>query len=147
MIEDRDSWETPTEFWRMLNSQYHFDFDCCANAKNTKTLDYSEDFLKEDEIPRTAWMNPPFSKANEMFNHFFKVVKEGVAIYRCDNMETKVWQEQILPFASWIWIPRGRIAYEGQEGNGARFPSAIIGFNVSKPVFSGGHILNKLGED
>jgi len=68
-----------------------------------------------------------------MFTHFFKMVDNGVAIYRCDNMETKVWQDIILPYATWIFIPNKRIAYEGMEGNGSRFPSALIGLNVAKP--------------
>lgn len=78
-------------------------------------------------------MNPPFSKAQEMFEQFFKVVSKGVAIYRCDNMETKVWQEVILKNAGWIFIPNTRIRYTGMEGNGSRFPSALIGLNVEPP--------------
>ena len=77
-------------------------------------------------------MNPPFSKAKEMFEHFFKIINKGVCIYRCDNMETKVWNEIILKKASWIFIPKGRITYEGKAGKGSRFPSALIGYNVPK---------------
>lgn len=83
--------------------------------------------------PRASWMNPPFSKALEMFKHFFEIIPNGVAIYRCDNMETKVWQEVIFPNASWVFIPNKRIAYEGMDGKGSRFPSALIGLNV-EPV-------------
>ena len=78
-------------------------------------------------------MNPPFSKALEMFKTFFYIMGKGVAIYRCDNMETKIWQEIIFPKASWIFIPLGRICYEGMEGSGSRFPSALIGYNVKPP--------------
>ena len=86
-------------------------------------------------------MNPPFSKAFKMFEHFFKVVNKGVCIYRCDNMETKVWQDIILPNASWIFIPNKRIKYEGHEGKGSRFPSALIGFNVEPPKNINGVVL------
>ena len=87
-------------------------------------------------------MNPPFSKAKEMFEHFFKVCEKGVAIYRCDNMETKVWQEIILPNATWIFIPKGRINYQYdpklRQGKGTRFPSALIGYNVpAVKIFEG----------
>jgi hypothetical protein len=131
--EERDSWETPQWLFNTLNKQYKFGVDCCATKENKKTPDYCEDFLIFDQILRTAWMNPPFSKAKEMFEHFFKVVSEGVAIYRCDNMETKIWQEVIFPKATWIFIPERRIAYEGMEGTGSRFPSALIGYNVNPP--------------
>jgi hypothetical protein len=88
-----------------------------------------------------CWMNPPFSKAYDMFKHFFKVITHGVAIYRCDNMETKVWQDIILKNANWILIPKGRICYEGMEGKGSRFPSALIGFNVKPPKYVKGIVM------
>ncbi len=78
-------------------------------------------------------MNPPFSLAREMFEHFFKVVSKGVAIYRCDNLETSLWQEVILANADWVFIPKGRISYEGKEGKGSRFPSALIGKGIPIP--------------
>lgn len=130
-IESRDEWETPQWLFDILHKQFDFKYDCCASKENTKTEEFSEiDFQDIGLVRSTAWMNPPFSKALEMFRHFFKVVKKGVAIYRCDNMETKVWQQIILPNASWVFIPNKRIAYEGMNGSGSRFPSALIGFNV-----------------
>ena len=132
---DRDSWETPQKLWDELNKQYNFTFDCCANEENKKTSEWVCDFktISNELVNDISWMNPPFSKAYEMFEHFFKVVSKGVAIYRCDNMETKVWQEIIFPNASWIFVFNKRVRYEGQEGKGARFPSALIGFNVPLP--------------
>ena len=134
--ELRDEWKTPKFLFKKLNKQYRFTFDCCAIHKNTKCFYYARNFeyddrnkLKED----TCWMNPPFSKAWLMFEHFFKVVKTGVAIYRCDNLETRIWQEIIFPNADWIFIPNKRISYEGMEGNGSRFPSALIGYNIDTP--------------
>jgi len=130
-IELRDEWETPEWLFKILNNQYSFDYDCCANKKNHKTTGFCIDFLNREYISYSScWMNPPFSKASKMFNQFFKIVNKGVCIYRCDNFETKIWQEVIFPKASWIFIPNKRISYEGMEGNGSRFPSALIGYNV-----------------
>lgn len=142
---ERDEWQTPQWLFDKLNKQYNFNFDCCATKENTKTNLFSEeDFLDLNFENTVGWMNPPFSKANYMFNHFFKVMNKGVCIYRCDNMETKVWQEIIFKNASWIFIPVGRICYEGMKGNNSRFPSALIGFNVDIPkTINGWCILNK----
>lgn len=130
----RDEWETPSWLFKLLSEQYAFEFDCCATQQNTKTKDFSErDFQDITEIDRVAWMNPPFSKAYAIFKHFFKIVKRGVAIYRCDNMETRIWQEVILPQCSWVFIPDKRIYYDGFKGDGARFPSALIGIGVEPP--------------
>lgn len=141
-IPERDEWETPSWVFDPLMDQYGFEFDCCAIEKNTKTKEFSkEDFQDIMELDKIAWMNPPFSKAYAMFRHFFKIVKKGVAIYRCDNLETALWQKEIFPNCSWIFIPNKRIVYEGMDGNGSRFPSALIGFNVPKPTGLKGVIL------
>ena len=142
-IIERDEWQTPQSIFDDLNKQYDFRFDCCANIHNKKTLAFAKDFLQHNlkTTERVCWINPPFSKAYEMFEHFFKVVNTGVAIYRCDNMETALWQDVILKHCSWILIPKGRISYEGKDGKRSRFPSALIGFNVDVPKYIYGSIL------
>jgi hypothetical protein len=130
---DRDVWETPKDLFVVLHSAYEFSFDCCATRRNAKTYLFSSDFetiTKETLAKQMCWMNPPFSKAKKMFKHFFATASRGIAIYRCDNMETSVWQDSIFKYASWILIPKGRIRYDGFSGSGSRFPSALIGFNV-----------------
>jgi len=141
-VIERDDWETPMKIFNILNKQYSFKLDCCAILRNSKCPLHSNDFLKETKIDYLSWMNPPFSKATDMFEHFFKVVKRGVCIYRCDNIETKIWQDIILKNANWIFIPKGRISYEGKAGKGSRFPSALIGFNVPVPNGLDGATLN-----
>jgi len=140
---ERDEWQTPQWLFDKLNKQYSFTLDCCTNGKNNKCISWTSNFEMwvSAGINHTCWMNPPFSIAWKMFKHFFKVVKQGVCIYRCDNMETKIWQEVILPNATWIFIPNKRIAYEGMEGKGSRFPSALIGLNIEEPKELQGVIL------
>ena len=146
-IPERDLWETEQTFWDKLDKQYGFGFDCCANHSNTKCVEFSDDFLKRTFVSGVAWMNPPFSKALEMFDKFFDLVRQGVAIFRCDNMETKVWQSIILEKADWIFIPKGRVPYtpfdvdDMRNGMGTRFPSALIGIGVDTPKDFEGRIL------
>lgn len=135
-IKDRDDWETPQWLFNKLNNQYKFNVDCCATRKNTKCNYFYSKIEKINKIRcnRIAWMNPPFSKAKLMFKHFFRICKKGVAIYRCDNLETQVWQDIILKNADWVFIPKGRIAYQYnpllRKGRGVRFPSAFIGVGL-----------------
>lgn len=145
--EARDSWETPIKLFEELDKQYNFKFDCCATKYNKKCFYFASDFLKTEKgiwiiNNEPGWMNPPFSKAYEMFEQFFKVISKGVAIYRCDNMETKIWQDIILIHADWVFIPKGRICYEGMKGKGSRFPSALIGVNVEAPKGLNGIVLH-----
>lgn len=142
-VEERDDWHTPEWLFKKLDKQYRFRFDCCADKQNTKCEDWTDDFLNFFKNVRhtICWMNPPFSKATEMFEHFFSISWRGVCIYRCDNMETKLWQNIILKHATWIFLPDGRIHYEGKKGKGSRFPSALIGFNVEPPKDLDGYSL------
>ena len=145
----RDLWQTEQGLWDKLNNQYYFEFDCCASKENSKTAEFSSDFEKIKKVYGTAWMNPPFSNARKMFEHFFKVVDKGVAIYRIDNAETKIWQEVIFPNATWTFIPKGRILYTPFDitirGGMTRFPSALIGFNVPEiKSFDGITLIPKL---
>ena len=142
--EGRDRWKSPRVLFNMLDRQYDFDFDCCAEQDNTQCDDFSDEFetVDNDKLDQlNCWMNPPFSKAEEMFKHFFKAVSQGVAIYRCDNFETKLWQDVIFPHASWILIPKRRVSYEGMKGKGSRFPSALIGYNIEEPKIVKGTLL------
>lgn len=136
---ERDDWETPRWLFSELNAQYGFGFDCCATQENKKCGNYSNDFLgcPHDCI---KWMNPPFSKAKEMIEKFFQFVDKGVMIYRCDNLETEVWQGIIFPKADWIFIPNKRINYEHKQRKmkGSRFPSALIGIGVEPPKYLDG---------
>ena len=134
----RDEWRTSEILFNVLNNQYKFIFDCCATYDNRKTIQYTSCFEGIEHDMGMSWMNPPFSKSWKMFEHFFKVVNQGVAIYRCDNFETKIWQELIFPNCSWVFIPKRRVNYDSfdykrPEGAGSRFPSALIGFNVDPP--------------
>ena len=138
----RDEWETPSWIIDPLMQQYNFEFDCCATKENKKAERFSEGGFQDIKIvEEIAWMNPPFSKAYAMFRHFFKVVKKGIAIYRGDNLETALWQKEILPNCSWILIPDRRVSYEGLDGDGARFPSILIGIGVEVPRSIKGIIL------
>ena len=145
-IKERDTWQTPQWLFDKLNNQYNFLTDCCSDDKNRKCDHYYtkekpfEDFNPFTKIGK-CWMNPPFSKAKEMFEHFFKIVKKGVCIYRCDNLETVLWQDVIFKNANWIFIPRSRIIYEGMEGKGSRFPSALIGVGLKPPKNLDGYTL------
>ena len=140
---ERDIWETQQKLFNLLDKQYNFMIDCCASKENSKCIKYFDKFEDVDFIHNNikCWMNPPFSIARDMFSHFFKIVSTGVAIYRCDNLETSIWQDIILKNADWIFIPKGRISYEGIKGNGSRFPSALIGVGVELPININGTIL------
>lgn len=135
----RDDWETPQWLFNKLEKEFEFDFDCCASEENHKCNFWSDEFLEVDTDKQAglyndevAWINPPFSKAKEMIEHFFEIVERGVGIYRSDNIETQIWS-LIFKEADWIFVFNKRICYEGHEGKGARFGSSLFGIGVPPP--------------
>jgi phage N-6-adenine-methyltransferase len=58
----RQDWETPIELFKVLDNEFHFTLDVCADKKNSKvSIFYSAD---QDALTKdwkgTCWMNPPF---------------------------------------------------------------------------------------
>jgi len=130
-----DEWETPKELFDKLNKQYGFNIDLCSTESNKKCeigIQHLQDLNLTEGI---GWINPPFSKAYEMFNIALKLPFPVVGIYRCDNLESKVWQDIIFKCVDWIIFFRGRTKYEDPFGNrtSPMFPSAIFGKGISPP--------------
>lgn len=55
-------WETPIELFNILNQEFNFTFDVCADENNKKTNDYFSE--QDDALSREwngiCWMNPPY---------------------------------------------------------------------------------------
>lgn len=47
-----DEWETPDDVFDQLDAEFHFDFDACATAENTKLLTY---FDKDQDGLKFSW--------------------------------------------------------------------------------------------
>jgi hypothetical protein len=133
----KDDWRTPAGLWNILNNQYKFTTDCAASEENHLTdhwfgLD-GEHGVVDVLVPKVAWINPPFSNPKMIYKNWLRYLRR-VGIYRCDNLETKVWQDLILPNIDWVHFPSGRINYEGHDGKGAMFPSCLMGSGVPPPI-------------
>ncbi len=65
--EMRQMWGTPSDFWRVIDSEFAFERDACATAHNTKCKDFispEQDALVTpwvDANARRVWANPGFS--------------------------------------------------------------------------------------
>lgn len=138
-----DYWQTPDSLYATLNSQYAFGVDLACNDTNNKAFLFLHDALPENWVAfcehRTAWLNPPFSKAYEFFEKLREESTKGlkcVAIYKNTGLETATYQDCILPFASWIFIIRGRTNYfdpSEPDKKNVPFGSILIGYNVPPP--------------
>ena len=134
-----DEWGTPPELLEQIIHPNWNMFDVCASDENHKFPDYwkkSDNCLRRPwPIDRTCWMNPPFSSAKSFFEKAAKEAARGVkivAIYKACNLDTKTWQEAILPHASAVLFLKGRTNYvmDGGRSKNVPFGSAIIYYNM-----------------
>jgi phage N-6-adenine-methyltransferase len=143
-----DEWSTPQELWDLLNKQYNFTFDVAASVANHKcdrfySQNYSFLIHKNDDLLTfdVLWCNPPFSQAKKFIDLLAEVNKPTVCIYRCDNMETKLWQS-IFKHAEWIFLFNKRIHYDNPVGGDTcPFGSALFGWNCAPPIGLKGTLL------
>ena len=134
----KDDWRTPRWLWDILNEQYRFEIDCAASEENHLCplwIGAREGTQPVGLVSQKlcGWVNPPFSDP-WMLQNFWISLHKRVGIYRCDNLETKVWQQLIWPNVDWVFFFFHRINYEGHEGKGAMFPSAIFSKGCPPPV-------------
>ena len=140
----KDDWRTPRWLWDTLNEQYKFTTDCAASRATALCPHWcgvdgwhgSVDI----RIPKVVWVNPPFSQPSMITENWLLYLRR-IGIYRADNLETKVWQEIILPNVDWVFFFSKRINYEGHDGKGAMFPSALFGSGLPPPIGLNGRIM------
>lgn len=121
-IDVRQEWETPADFWEVVESEFSFELDACANATNRQCPRYwnlVDDGLTQDWLPRT-WCNPGFKnvypwllKAREEACRFGR--ESQIVVMGLTNPSTDVWYEQGLQ-ASEIRLLSPRVQFVAPAG-------------------------------
>lgn len=131
---ENHTWETPQEFFNIVNGFYNFDLDCCAEHETAKVENYYT--LEDNALTKSwignVWCNPPYGKEQVLFikhglNEFFVGNSESVVFLIPSRTETKVWQDIIFKYATSITFIKGRLKFGGSKHN-APFPSALVVF-------------------
>ena len=139
---DRQDWATPTDFFRILDSEFSFAFDVCANNLNAKCPRFfteADDALRQRWKGR-CWMNPPYGRG--IGKWVAKAHAEAIAgaLVVClipSRTDTKWWHEHVMQ-AHEVRFVKGRLKFDGHD-NSAPFPSAVVAFRPgcnSAPQFS-----------
>jgi hypothetical protein len=100
-----DVWLTPLNITEALGS---FDLDPCGEQfhKTAKTI-YSSNGLESPWFGR-VWLNPPYSEVEAWLDKL-ALHGNGVALVFA-RMDTR-WAQKIVPMASEVFFPKGRIAF------------------------------------
>jgi len=124
-------WETPRDFFEKLNAEFHFDWDVCATAENTKCANYytpQTDGLSQD-WKGVCWMNPPYGREiGKWMKKAWSSSKEGATVVCLvpARTDTAWWHD--FAVLGQIRFLRGRLKFGGGK-NSAPFPSALVIFD------------------
>jgi len=127
-LVQHDNWATPKEVYKILDDEFHFDFDPCP-------LNYKQDGILTD-WGKSNFINPPYSrKLKEAF--IYKAFEESKKGKICVMLlpvstSTKIFHEIIYPNAEIRFI-KGRINFlpngkESDKYSGSQMDSMIVIF-------------------
>lgn len=127
-----DEWETPIDFFDVLNDEFHFTLDPCStdeNAKCAKHYTKADDGLSKDWTGETVFCNPPYGR--EMPKWIAKCAEHGsgggtAVMLIPARTDTKAFHEYIYGKAEIRFI-KGRLKFGGSK-NSAPFPSMVVVF-------------------
>ena len=127
-----DNWETPSEFFTLYDSIFHFDLDVCASESNHKCEKY---FTKEQDGLNQKWfgnccMNPPYGREiGKWVKKAYESVMGGdIPCAVCllpARTDTAWWHEFCMKGE--IEFIRGRLKF-GNSKTPAPFPNAVVIF-------------------
>ena len=140
----RDDWETPQEFFKQLDQEFHFTLDAAASDANHKCEKYyteKENGLIRDWSGETVFCNPPYSRKNNQQDQWVeKCYKESqkpgttVVLLIPARTDTERFHDYILGKGEVRFI-KGRLAFEiggrpilDSKGKPSKapFPSMIV---------------------
>lgn len=145
-----DNWGTPQAFYDVLNEEFGFELDPCANAENAKapyfSIDEGVDGLEQDWKGQTAFVNFPYSQANEWADKCISEASkrttepmwqsigaatstsDSCVVVLCAARTDAKWWQSLAAVADEVRFIKGRLAFVGPDGAGqsATFPSSVI---------------------
>lgn len=136
-----DEWETPQDYFDVLDAEFQFDLDVAATFENAKCdlwLDKENDGLSAHwhDCGRSCWMNPPYSQVSEFMAkaHLEAACGCTVVCLVPARTDTRWWFKYIVNENGIGWRPgvevrfvKGRLKF-GSGKNSAPFPSVVVIF-------------------
>ena len=136
---EKQTWETPLDFFSKLDQLFSFTLDACASDENAKVANYyteEQDALLQD-WQGVVWCNPPYGRGQIKFieKAYQESVKHGSVVVCLipARPDTKVWQDLIFNHADQVCFIKGRLKF-GNSKDAAPFPSALIVFGDSRDL-------------
>jgi len=129
----REDWETPRWLFALLDREFHFVLDVCANRENSKCAGYlsrETDGLLTPWRGRVCWMNPPYGQKQlpqwVRKAHLESKLGSTVVCLVPSRTDASWWHDFVMDCAEVRFI-RSRVNFD----NGSRkapFASAVVIF-------------------
>lgn len=134
-MSEKSDWETPIDFYKILDEEFHFALDPCCSPENKKcALGYTpnEDGLNMPWHPfGPVFMNPPYGR--EIVNWMDKAYRESivgcVVVCLIPARTDTDWFHDYVSKASEIRFIHHRINFVGGP-SGSPFPSVVVIFDT-----------------
>lgn len=127
-----NDWGTPQHLFNVLNAEFNFNLDVCAEKYNAKCKNFfsPKDNSLNQKWTGTCFMNPPYGRGIidwvKKALHDAKKNKATVVCLVPSKTETK-WMQDIRCEADEIRLIRGRLHFNDGP-NAAPFPSCLVIF-------------------
>jgi len=131
-----DEWDTPQDFYDMLDEKYNFTLDPCASATSAKCpVFFTEDMdgLSRSWKGHTVFVNPPYSDVKGWAKKCYEESKEDdtmTVMLIPSRTDTKYFNDFVM-LATKIYFVRGRLKF-GNQKNCAPFPSMVVEFDGTR---------------
>jgi phage N-6-adenine-methyltransferase len=123
-------WETPLDFFQMLDEEFHFTLDVCASDENHKCdrwFTVRENGLAQSFAGERVFCNPPYGKYIAKWIQKCATEPSEVTVMLIPaRTDTGAWHEYIFGKAE-VRFVKGRLKFNGHKWN-APFPCAVVIF-------------------
>lgn len=123
-------WETPSDVFSTLNSEFNFTLDPCCTHENKKCPRYytkEADGLAQDWGQERVFMNPPYGRGviDKWMRKAYESAQLGATVVCLIPARTDTQWWHSYAAKGEVRFRKGRIKFVGAE-SGAPFPSAIV---------------------
>lgn len=135
LMSRTDNWATPPSLFRLLDAQFAFTLDPCANASNATCARYytvDDDGLSKCWDGERVFMNPPYGRRIGAWMQKAATSKALVVALVPSRTDTKWWHEYVVHGGGIPLFLKGRLRF-GDGSSPAPFPSAIVLYLHSVP--------------
>jgi len=115
-------WKTPKELYKLLNNEFHFNFDPCPLHSKFNGLAI--------KWKKRCFVNPPYSNIRKFIEKGLEELTKGntkILVYLLPSRTDTKWFHELLLGKAEIRFIKGRLKF-GNSTNSAPFPSLIAIF-------------------